>query len=181
MIFGDGTKTIRMGTVHEGIALFGARITTLQAVLIVSALLLFLAAGVILRHTKAGMQMRALASSSELARAVGVDTNRVILLVFIAGSGLAGAAGILMGYDTDLTPLMGFRALLMAIAAVIVGGVGSPMGAIIGGFGIGLISQLAALWLPVHWQEVIVFAVLILFLLIRPRGVFGKPLRARTV
>ena len=180
MIFGDGAKTIRTATVREGIALFGARITIVQAITIATAFVLFLATAATLKYTRAGMAIRALANSVELARAVGVDTDRVILLVFVAGSGLAGAAGILMGYDTDLTPLMGFRVLLMAVAAVIVGGVGSPTGAIIGGFSIGFISQLAALWLPVHWQEVIVFAVLILFLLIRPHGIFGKPLRTVT-
>lgn len=94
---------------------------------------------------------------------------------------MAGIAGILMSLDTDMTPTMGFHALLLAIVACIVGGITSFKGAVLGGLFVGMILHLGVWKLPAAWQDAILFVILLLFLLLRPHGFLGKPLRAATV
>ena len=100
-----------------------------------------------------------------------------MLLTFAVGSALAAVAAILNAYDTDMTPMMGFRALLAGIVAAIVGGIGSIAGAFLGGILVGLVQHGAAWVFPAQWQDTIVFAILILVLVARPQGLLGRPHR----
>ena len=95
------------------------------------------------------------------------------MAVVVAASVLAGCAGVLAAYDTDLTPTMGFYGIFMGIVAVVIGGVGSIAGAYCGGLLLGLMQRLGAALLPLRWQDPVVFVVLIVFLVFRPRGIFG--------
>jgi branched-chain amino acid transport system permease protein len=113
--------------------------------------------------------------------AFGLDCDRVIASAFAIGSALVAIAAILSGYDTDLTPLMGFKAILMGVVAVIVGGIGSIPGAFLGGLLVSSIQQVAAFELPIQLQYGVLFAVLILFLLLRPQGIFGRPPKRASV
>ena len=155
----------------------GARITRIQAIIICASVTICLLTWATLRLTSAGRRIRALANDPYLSTIVGVDTDRIILLVFMIGSGIAGAAAILISLDTDITPTMGFTALLMGVVAAIVGGVGNISGAIVGGLFVGLAQHLGVWKLPTEWQDAIVFAILIAFLLARPQGFLGKPMR----
>ncbi len=177
MACGDSTQTLRSQAVTEGHTVLGARITTVQVETLAAGVLLTVLLSVWLRWSGSGKLLRAVACDEDLSTLVGVRTNRVILLAFAIGSGICALAATLSAYDTDLTPMMGFRALLAGIVAAIVGGLSSPLGAFLGGLFVGLVQNYAAWWLPGQWQDTTVFAILILFLLVRPQGFFGKPLR----
>lgn len=181
LVFGDATKTIRQGSFGPGYDVVGARITSIQAIIIGVSIGLCLLTWVILRFTRFGRRVRAVANDSNLSAIVGVDTDRVILLAFAFGSALAAGAAILISLDTDITPTMGFGALLMGVVAAIVGGVGSIPGAMLGGLLVGLAQQLGVSKLPTQWQDAIVFLILIAFLIARPQGFLGKALKSTGV
>lgn len=179
MAWGDDTKTMRTGEVVEGHLFLGARITNTQIVIIFTSIVLIALMALILTQTKFGKSLRALASDHELARLSGINSDRYILYAFAIGSFLAAVASIMISFDTDMTPTMGFNALLMGVTAVIVGGVDSLPGAALGGLLIGLAQNLGVAVLPSQWQDTIAFGILILFLLFRPYGILGtKPQKA---
>jgi branched-chain amino acid transport system permease protein len=174
MVWGDDTKTMRTGEVVEGHEFLGARITDIQIVIILTSLGLITLISLMLAQMKFGKALRALANDHELARLSGVNSDRYILYAFAIGSFLAAVAAIMISFDTDMTPTMGFNALVMGVIAVIVGGINSLPGAALGGLFIGLAQNLGVYWLPSKWQDTIAFAILILFLLFRPYGILGK-------
>ncbi len=174
MAWGDDTKTMRTGAVVEGHLFLGARITNVQVVIIVASVVLITLMALILTQMKIGKSLRALANDPELARLSGINSDRYVLYAFAIGSFLAAVASIMISFDTDMTPTMGFNALLMGVTAVIVGGVDSLPGAALGGLLIGLAQNLGVAVLPSQWQDTIAFGILILFLLFRPWGILGK-------
>jgi branched-chain amino acid transport system permease protein len=174
MAWGDDTKTMRTGEVVEGHLFLGARITDVQIIIIVTSIVLITLMALILTQTKFGKSLRALANDHELARLSGINSDRYILYAFAIGSFLAAVASIMISFDTDMTPTMGFNALLMGVTAVIVGGVESLPGAALGGLLIGLAQNLGVAVLPSQWQDTIAFGILILFLLFRPHGILGR-------
>jgi branched-chain amino acid transport system permease protein len=181
LIFGDRTLVLRGRPESQVMDILGARITLVQASIIAVSAVAALIVWAILRFTRVGKMFRALANDPQLALVVGVQTDRAILLVFAIGSGLAALAAIMMGYDTDLNPMMGFHALLLGVVATIVGGTGSVAGGFLGGLLVGAAQHLGVWKLPTQWQDAIVFLILILFLLLRPQGFLGKPLRKAAV
>jgi branched-chain amino acid transport system permease protein len=177
LVFGDGTRTLRPGVVQSAIVIGSLHITLLQVAIVVVSTLLYVVTSTILFLTRIGCLVRAVADDHYLATVVGVPTDRVLLLVMVGASALASGAAILVAYDTDLTPMMGFEAVFIGITATVVGGMGSFPGAWLGGLLIGLARNLGGWWLPARWQDAVVFAVLVVFLLLRPQGFFGKPLK----
>ena len=99
--------------------------------------------------------------------------ERMIALTWIIGGGMAAAGGILLGIDSQVRPEMGWILLLPLFAAVVLGGIGNAYGALIGGLTIGIVQQVSTLWLPASYKPAVAFAILILILLIRPKGIFG--------
>ncbi|MGA9408391.1 MAG: branched-chain amino acid ABC transporter permease [Bacteroidota bacterium] len=174
MVWGDDTKTMRTGEVVEGHAVLGARITDVQIMIIAATIILIALITLILTQMKFGKTLRALANDAELAQLSGINSDRYILYAFAIGSFLAAVAAIMISFDTDMTPTMGFNALVMGVVAVIVGGINSLPGAALGGLFIGLAQNLGVYWLPSKWQDTIVFVLLILFLLFRPDGILGR-------
>ena len=181
MIFGDDTKVLRSGAVEEGWAVLGARITPISVLIVCVSAVLTIGTAVLLRKTGLGRAMRAVADDSELARICGLPTDRVILATFAVGSALAGAAGVLVALDVSMTPTMGMNALMMAIVAVIIGGVGSISGVVLGAVLLASVQQLAIWQFGSQWQDAVAFVLLLLFLLARPQGFMGKPLRKMAV
>jgi len=181
MVFGDDTKTLRSGVVTEGIEFIGARITPIQISIIVTSLGLLIFVWYLMKFTKMGTAMRAVASDPDLALVTGIDTDRTILFAFFLGSLLAGIAGLLISFDVDMTPTMGMNALMMGVVAVIVGGVGSIPGAALGGFLIAFAQNFGVWKISSQWQDAIAFLVLLVFLLVRPYGFFGKKIRKAEV
>ncbi|MFT4258183.1 branched-chain amino acid ABC transporter permease [Microbacterium sp.] len=126
-----------------------------------------------LRSSHAGRAIRAVAANRPLAAATGVDVDHTIRLVWLVSGALAGLAGILLALLSDVTWDMGFKALLLIFAAMILGGVGTPAGAVFGAIAVGVLTELLVLWLPSDMKYVGALGVLIIVLLVRPQGLFG--------
>lgn len=120
-----------------------------------------------------GKAMRAMADNPNLARLSGIDTERVILWTWILGGALAGAAGVFLGLDTRLHPEMGWTLLLPIFAAVILGGIGKPYGAIVGGLVIGIAQETSAYLISPAYKPAVAFAILVIMLIFRPTGLFA--------
>lgn len=125
--------------------------------------------------TTTGKAMRAVADNPMLADSKGIDPDRMARLAVGIGMGLAGIGGMLVGLDTSVDPLIGFRSILSVFAAAVVGGLGSIPGAVVGGIAIGLAEELSLLALPATYKSVVGFLAIALILTLRPRGL----LRAR--
>ncbi len=127
-----------------------------------------------LRFSLLGKRMRALSDDLELAETAGVDTRRVILYTWIFAGALAGLAGVLAGSITTVYPEMGFELLLPIFAAVILGGIGDAFGALAAGLVIGVMTEWSTLLIDARWKTAVGFLVLIIVLIVRPQGIFGK-------
>ncbi len=181
MVFGDDTKSIRTWPVVEGLNVFGARITPVQIIIIITSIVLLILVAYFLHLSKTGKAMRAVANDPELANISGINSDKVILISFAIGSALAGIAGILVSLDVDMTPTMGMNALMMGVVAMIVGGVGSIRGIVLGSLLLALAQNLGVWYISSQWQDAIAFAILLIFLLFKPEGFFGKKLRKAEV
>lgn len=126
-----------------------------------------------LQRTKLGKAMRATADNPQLAWICGIDTQRVTAWTWFLGAALAATAGVLYGIDAQLRPDMGWSFLLPLFAAVILGGIGSPVGALIGGLILGVVQQVSTAFLLPTYKPAVAFLVLIILLFVRPRGLFG--------
>jgi branched-chain amino acid transport system permease protein len=159
-----------------GIDLGVARLSATRALVIVVAIALMIALQYLVRRTSLGRAMRAVAIDREAAAMMGVDVDRVIVATFFIGSALAGAAGVLTGVVfTRIWHFMGFTAGLKGFTAAVVGGIGNIPGAMLGGFLLGIVESFATGYIPggSTYKDVIAFIVLVVILLIRPRGLLG--------
>jgi len=132
------------------------------------------ATGLMLRYALLGKQMRALSDNLDLAETTGINTSRVILYTWVFAGAFAGLAGVLYGATTQLQPEMGFELLLPLFAAVVVGGIGDAFGALAGGILLGVVIEWSTLFIDPGLKLAVGFIVLILVLVIRPQGIFGK-------
>lgn len=174
LVFGAQILTMRTGPVKEGHHVLGAVVTDTQTAIMAAAVVVLVGLWVVERWTRLGKETRAVADDSLAASVTGINPERVILWTFLIGSALAGLAGILISYETNIEPTMGFNALLKGIIASIIGGIGSIPGAALGGLLLGLAENLGIWKLPAMWKDTIAFGLLILFLLVRPQGILGK-------
>jgi neutral amino acid transport system permease protein len=152
----------------------GLRIGRTEMVVILVGLAVLLAVGAMLRYTLLGKRMRALADNLDLAETSGIDTSRVILYTWLFAGGLAGLAGVLAGAVTDVRPELGFGLLLAIFAAVVLGGIGDVFGALAAGIVLGLLIEWSTLFIDFRWKIAVGFAVLIIVLIVRPQGIFGR-------
>lgn len=150
------------------------RIKENQIIILVLALSLVIAVHLFLSKTKLGKAMRAMADNIDLAQITGINTERVIIWTWAMGGVLTAAAGILLAFDTHLTPVMGWNLLLPLFAAVILGGIGSPYGAMFGGLAIGISQEMSTLIISAAYKPAVAFTIMILMLIIRPSGLMGK-------
>ncbi|MCD4817552.1 MAG: branched-chain amino acid ABC transporter permease [Candidatus Cloacimonetes bacterium] len=180
MIFGDDTKSIRSGVVKEGINILGARITPIQIIIIITSVIVTILLLLFLKKTKTGKAMKAVANDVELANISGISSNRVILISFAIGSALAGLAGILVAFDVDMTPTMGMNTLMMGVVAMIVGG-NNIKGIVCAALLLGFAQNFGVWYISSQWQDAIAFVILIIFLLFKPEGFYGKKLRKQSV
>jgi len=127
------------------------------------------------QRTRMGRAMRATAQDPEAARMMGVEVDRVIVTAFFLGSALAGAAGMIFGlYYNTTSFLVGYTAGLRAFTAAVLGGIGSVPGAMVGGLVIGLIEAMSGQLIATAWTDVVVFSILVIVLVLRPAGFFGR-------
>ena len=173
LIFGAQIRTFGTGTVEAGIPILGAVITKLQITIIVVSLVLMILLHLFVKYTKLGKAMRAVADNPEVASIVGIPIDNIISTVFIIGSALAAIAGVLVGLEQNLQPTMGVSIGIKAFTAAVVGGIGNIYGALLGGFLIGLAENIGIWFIPSGYKDAIAFVILILFLLVKPTGLFG--------
>jgi len=156
------------------IPLLGIRIKPDQIFIIGLAAFLVGMLHLFLQKTKTGKAMRAASHNIELARVSGINIDRVILYTWIIGAALAAAAGVLGGLENKfITPNSGWEMLLPIFAAVILGGIGSPYGAIAGGMIIGLSEEISTAFISTAYKPAVPFVIMVAVLLIKPRGLFG--------
>jgi len=127
-----------------------------------------------IQRTKQGKAMRAVAQDKEAAAMVGINVNRTISITFLLGGILAGASGVMYGLFNGITVFnVGFQQGLYAFTAAVLGGIGNLTGAVVGGFLIGIIGAMSDQYIGVRWTAIVIFAVLIMVLVFRPRGLLG--------
>jgi branched-chain amino acid transport system permease protein len=139
------------------------------------SLLLMAGLWVFVQKSRLGKAMRATAQDPEAARMMGVEVDKVIITAFFLGSALAGAGGLIFGLYYNFTSfIIGFTAGLRAFTAAVLGGIGNVPGAMVGGVLIGLIEAYCSQFIAAEWADVIIFSILVLVLVFRPAGLFGR-------
>ena len=172
ILFSSQAQTLSQGSaVQQVFMLGGAAITEIQVITIIAAIAVLLGFVLLLRYTLFGKAVRAVSDDEEVSKIVGINTARVIGVVFFLASAVAGLAGILVGFDTAIEPTMGMTLLLKGVIAAIVGGIGNIYGAALGAFLLGFVENFGIWKISGEWKDAIAFALLIVFLLFRPRGI----------
>jgi branched-chain amino acid transport system permease protein len=171
--WGTEIRTLNVD-ITSTVTFLGLRIGRTELIVVIVGIAVLLAVGLMLRYSLLGKQMRALADDLDLAETAGIDTRRVILYTWLFAGGLAGLAGVLSGELANLTPELGFELLLPIFAAVILGGIGNPFGALSAGLVLGVVTEWSTLLVDARWKVTFGFLALIIALIIRPQGIFGR-------
>lgn len=182
LIFGANTKTFQNVIDFEGISLAGGqlRISGVTLVTIAACIVIVIGLTLFIRRTKAGQAMLAVSEDRGAAQLMGINVNGTIALTFAIGSALAAIAGVLLcSAYPSLNPYTGSMPGIKAFVAAVFGGIGSVPGAMLGGILLGVIEILAKAYISSQLADAIVFAVLIVVLLVKPTGIFGKKIQEK--
>jgi len=176
---GAKVRVFQVGTlIPESLRLFhiGTTVVSFMRVVVIAITFLLMAAlSVMVKKTKVGKAMRATSQDLEAATFMGVDVDRIIVLVFLIGSALGGAAGTLVGLlFTQVDYYVGFQAGLKGFTAAVLGGIGNIYGAMLGGILLGLAESLAVTFMPSAYKDVVAFVILIVVLIAKPNGLLGE-------
>lgn len=172
--FGGRAKRFTDYQIQEQWDLGWFRLAPKDLVLMVLAVVVLVGVASGLQFTRMGKAMRAVSDNRDLAESTGIDVEKVIRQVWIFGSALAGLGGILFGLTESINWEMGFRVLLLMFAGVTLGGLGTAYGALFGSIIVGLFIQLSTLVIPTDMKNVGALIMLIVILLVRPQGLFGR-------
>jgi branched-chain amino acid transport system permease protein len=159
---------------QAGIGLFGIQVGVVRLIALAAATAAAVGLGLFLRNTMPGRAIRAVAQDRAAATLMGVDVERIYMITFGIGTALAGLAGCLLAPIYSLSPQIGTSFILPAFAVVVLGGLGSVLGAYVGGFVVGLTEALAGYYLDPALKYAVIFGVFVLVLIVRPSGLFGK-------
>jgi branched-chain amino acid transport system permease protein len=173
VIFKGNARSFEQYAVQRPWKLGPLSILPKDAMIIVASTAILLIVGLLLERTRAGRAVRAVTDDADLAESSGIDVKQVILLVWVASTALAGLGGVMLGTTEAVQWDMGVRILLVMFAAVILGGLGSAYGAIVGGLVVGVVSEMSAFWFATDFKIVFALGALILVLLLRPQGILG--------
>jgi neutral amino acid transport system permease protein len=165
----DNTSTVEV---------LGLRIGETELIVVVVGVAVLVAVGLMLKYSLLGKRMRALSDDLDLAETAGINTRRVIFYTWVFSGALAGLAGVMAAATTNLRPELGFELLLPIFAAVILGGIGDAFGALAAGMVLGVMTEWSTLVIDARWKVAVGFVVLVVVLIVRPQGIFGK---AKTV
>jgi neutral amino acid transport system permease protein len=171
LVWGSQSKRYNL-PISEAIDFFGIKLEFYKLVVLALALLAIAGLHFLLQNTKIGKAMRAVADDVDLARVTGIDVERVVLWTWIIAAGLTGLAGQMLGLVTVIRPDMGWFLILPMFAAITLGGIGNPYGAIAGAFIIGIAQEVAVPLVGSQYKLAIALMLMVLTLLFRPQGLF---------
>ena len=174
LFFGGALRTYSDFVGQSAVQLGPVSLTPRDMTIMALSVVVLVAVGTLLQTTRIGKAMRAVADNRDLAESSGIDVDKVILVVWIMGAGLAALGGVLYGSAVAADYFMGFRLLLLMFAGVILGGLGTAYGAMVGSLVIGLVTELSVIWFPAELKFMWALLVLIVVLLIRPQGILGR-------
>jgi branched-chain amino acid transport system permease protein len=177
LYFGDDGKILKSGPVLVANKILGAYLTTVQIIMILTAVIVFVGLHILIHHTPFGTLIRAVSTNPTLCDIYGISSDRVISWCLIIGSALGAIGGILYGLNTNFIPRSGFDLLLYGIVAMIIGGVGGYRGLVFGSLLLSGAQQLTTFFIDKMWMDAVVYLILIVFLVWRPRGFSGLQLR----
>jgi neutral amino acid transport system permease protein len=173
IVYGGRSRPFLDFAVQRAISLGPIRITPRDMIVMILSLMALVAVATMLQKTKIGKAMRAVSDNRDLAESSGIDVQRVILFVWVLGAGLAAMGGVFLGVVENVSYLMGFRLLLLIFAAVILGGLGTAYGALVGAIAIGLVTEMSTLYFSAELKFVWALFIMALVLLVRPQGLLG--------
>lgn len=154
---------------------FGLYVPWMRVFIVLGSVVMMVSLYLFIQKTKIGTAIRAAAIDQGAARLMGINVNSVILLVFLIGPALGGAAGLMIGlYYGQINFTMGWIYGMKAFTAAIIGGIGNIPGAMLGGLLLGVVEALGAAYISIAWKDAIAFLVLILILIFRPTGLLGE-------
>lgn len=172
LIFGSDMKRLASGMLHAT-HVGPVTITSLQWATLILGFSMFAALYLFLKYAKVGNEIRAITNDPEVGRIIGIDADRVYLVTMVIGSAMAAPASACICYQTGIHAFMGFHVVLIGAIAVIIGGVGSLIGAGLGAMLIAVAENVGIWKIDSNWQAIIAFGVLFFFILFRPTGFFG--------
>ncbi|MFT4228964.1 MAG: branched-chain amino acid ABC transporter permease [Microbacterium sp.] len=173
-VFGSSTLRIDKAS-PDSVIIWGVRLTSQSYVAMGIAIVVLVGVGLALIYTRIGRATRAISDNPALASASGIDVDRVIRIVWTVSAGLAGLAGVLLGLVLNgISAFTGAQILLLIFAAVTLGGLGTAFGALAGSMVIGVVVELSNIWLPGAFKYATALLLLIIILLVRPQGIFGR-------
>lgn len=176
-IFGGGSNSYSEYTIQSSITILGVDLLPKQIVSELICIAVLVGVGLFLKMTSLGQSIRAVSDDPVLASASGIAVNRTLSTVWILGGAMAALGGGLMGLFQQINWEMGNQVFLLIIAGVTLGGLGTVAGAVIGSVLVGVITQVSVLFLPAELKYMTALALLILILLLRPQGIFGRKRR----
>jgi branched-chain amino acid transport system permease protein len=171
--FGNATRNFAF-EVARPIRWHGLRINQEQLITLVVVVVCVVIIQLVLYASPLGRAMRAVADNPSLAAVRGVERQTIVRITWCLAGGLTALSGVLAGLDRAVDPLLGWNYQIPIFAAAILGGLGSPIGAIVGAIVIGLAEELSTLILPTNYRQVVSFTVILVLLLLRTQGLFGR-------
>jgi branched-subunit amino acid ABC-type transport system permease component len=171
-IFGNGARSFELPLARPKLV-FGLRINNEQIFTAVAVIAAMTAVYVVLRHTPLGRAMRAVSDNPALAAARGIDRERIVRWTWVIAGLLTAAAGVLAGMDRAIDPLLGWNYIVTVFAASILGGLGNPVGAVLGAITVGVVEETSTLLIAPNYRQVVSFCAIALLLLLRPQGLLG--------
>jgi len=174
LMFGGEPAAYRDYAGQAAVRLIGIPMVPKHLVTIAVSVAALLLVAQFLQRSRSGTALRAVSDDPDLSESSGIDVDRVINMTWIIGAGLAGLGGVFYGLNESVSYDMGFRILLLLFAAVVLGGLGTAYGVMVGGFVVGVVVEMSTLWLPAELKAVSGLVILIVMLLFRPQGMFGS-------
>ena len=176
LIYGARLQVYPQGILpRTAVNLFGLYLPLVKLLILLASVVIMAALYLYIHKTRIGTAIRAAAIDQGAARLMGIDVDRVILIVFLIGPALGGLAGLMVGLlYGQINFTMGWVYGLKAFTAAILGGIGNIPGAMVGGILLGVIEAMGAAYISIAWKDAIAFVVLILILIVRPTGLLGE-------
>jgi branched-chain amino acid transport system permease protein len=178
MAFTGDSRSLPASYVTDSWSVLGLNVPVMYVIAFVVGVTLCLLLDQVMRRTSFGRDVRATAEDDEAAAALGVDVQRTHLVVFGISAACAGVGGVLVGTTFSFTPTTGLTYLLTGFAVVVLGGLGSVLGTLLGAIGLGLVESLGGAFFGDGYRDIVGFAVFLAVLVLRPQGLFGRAVTA---